>query len=411
MKIEVITIGDEVLSGKVVDTNFSWLGDRLWSSGYRLHRHSTVGDESTEISQALLAAVGRSEAVIVTGGLGATLDDITIEVAAKAFELPLVLNEVALQAIRERFRKLGREMTPNNEKQAMLPRGGRIIPNKLGTAPGCHLVHQGTHFFFLPGVPQEMRSQFDETVMPLLKDLDPEKRESCFKVLRCFGAPEATIDQRLKGMNLEGVDLAFRVVFPEILLKVSAWGEDRKVLEEKASKVEGEIRDRLGDLVYGEGEEGLPVVVGRLLVEKKATLAVAESCTGGNLAGLITDVPGSSRYFDRGVVTYSNRSKSELLQVPESVIKTFGAVSSETAAAMAKGIRKMAKTTYSLAITGIAGPEGGTLEKPVGTVYIALDSDLGVEGRELHFPTRRDWFKRLVAFAALDLLRKKLLVS
>lgn len=411
MKIEVITIGDEILSGAITDTNFAWLGDQLWSRGYDLHWHTSVGDEPDKIGQALQAAVGRSQAVVVTGGLGPTLDDITIEIAAKTFGVPLILNEVALQGIKERFQRLGRTMSPNNDRQAFLLEGGRMIPNKIGTAPGTHFVHQGTHFFFLPGVPREMRLMVEDYVLPALAAADTEKRGFAFKLLRCFGAPESTMAQTLEGMDLTGVDLAYRVSFPEILLKVSAWGRDDENLTKKVENVSQEIRKRLKDLVYGEGEEVFPAVIGRLLKERKATLSVAESCTGGRLASLITDISGSSDYFDRGVVTYTNASKTELLGVPESIIKTFGAVSSETAVAMAKGMRRLAKTTYSLAITGIAGPTGGTPEKPVGTVHIALDCEGEKETieRRLHFATNREWFKLVVSFAALDLLRKKIL--
>ncbi len=408
-KIEVITIGDEVLSGVIVDTNFAWLADLFWSMGYDLHWHTTVGDEPKEITEALLNAVGRSQAVIVTGGLGPTTDDITIEVAAKAFGLPLILDKIALQTIRESFKKIGREMTPNNQKQAMLPEGSRIIPNKVGTAPGCHVTYKNTHFFFLPGVPKEMKPQFEDSVLPTLFQLDSEKKKFCQKVLRCFGAPEATIGQKLEGIEVKGIDLAYRVSFPEIFLRISARGADSKKLEKKVTDVEQEIRRRLGELVYGEGSETFSSVVGRMLVDRKGTLSVAESCTGGELANLITDAPGSSRYFERGVVTYSNQSKMDLLNVPESLLKTFGAVSSETAVAMAKGVRRLAKTTYGIGVTGIAGPEGGSIEKPVGTVHIALDLESGSTERELHFPADRERFKKVVAFAALDLLRKKLL--
>ena len=409
MKVEVITVGDEILSGNIVDTNFAWLGDQLWSAGFDLHWHTSVGDEPEKITGALKAAIGRSQAVIVTGGLGPTIDDITLEVAAQAFGLPLILNEPALQEIRNFFVKMGREMTPNNQKQAMLPKGSQVIPNKVGTAPGCHLIFKKTHFFFLPGVPREMKAQFEESVVSALSYLDPEKRQFYKRTLRCFGAPEAKIGQLLEGVDLTGVDLAYRVSFPEILLKISAWGEKIKDLNGRVGRVEKKIRHRLGRLIYGEGEETLASVVGRLLQERKATLSVAESCTGGLLADLITDCPGSSRYFERGVVVYNNQSKTDLLNVPAPALLTFGAVSSETAAAMAKGMRRSAKTTYSLAMTGIAGPSGSTSEKAVGTAHIALDSEEGTEEKEFHFPTQRTWFKRVVAFTALDILRRKLL--
>jgi competence/damage-inducible protein CinA-like protein len=409
MKLEILTIGDEVLSGAITDTNASWIGERLWSRGYELHWHTTVADEPDKITEALLAAAGRSRAVVVTGGLGPTLDDITLETAAKAFGLKLIKNEIALQAIKNRFKKIAREMTANNEKQALLPEGSFMIPNKVGTAPGCHAVFKDCHFFFLPGVPREMKQQFEDYVLPAIAGLESEKRGYVFRFLRCFGAPEATMAQKLEGIDLTGVDLAYRVAFPEIYIKASAWGPDPTFLERRVSAVEKEIRSRLGDLVYGEGEETFPALIGRLLKERGETLATAESCTGGHLANLITDIPGSSAYFERGVVTYSNTSKTEILGIPESMIKTFGAVSSETAVAMAKGVRRLAKTTYGIGITGIAGPDGGTIDKPVGTVHIALDSADATIERELHFATTREWFKKVVAFAALDLLRKKIL--
>lgn len=412
MKLEVITIGDEILSGNIVDTNFAWLGDQLWTMGHELHWHTSVGDEPDEITAALKSVVGRSQAVIVTGGLGPTMDDITMEVAAQAFGLPLVLHEIALQDIKNRFKKINREMTPNNEKQAFFPEGAQLIPNKLGTAPGGHLVYKGVHYFFLPGVPREMKNQCATYVFPKLAGMSSVPLFFYQKVLRCFGAPEATIGHKLEGIDLTGMDLAYRISFPEVLLKISARGSDQARLEKKVLEVEKEIRSRLGQLVYSEGEDSLEDLVGRLLKERKETLSVAESCTGGLLASLITDCPGSSAYFDRGVVTYSNASKTALLNVPDSLLKSFGAVSSETATAMAKGLRRLSKTTYSLAITGIAGPEGGSIDRPIGTVYISLDSEgseKGSDTREFHFPTTREWFKRVVAYMALDILRKKLL--
>ena len=408
MKIEVITIGDEILSGNIVDTNFAWLGDQLWSQGFDLHWNTSVGDEPEPISKALLAAAERSHAVIVTGGLGPTLDDITIETAAQAFGLPLVLNTEALQAMKDFFKKLGREFSPTNEKQALLPEGSQMIANRIGTAPGCHLLFKKTHFFFLPGVPQEMKQQFRDFVLPKLKSLERAPIFFHSKFLRCFGESEAKIAHKLEGIDLSGIDLAYRPMMPEILLKISARGGDQKGLEKRVAQVEAEIRKRLGEIVYGEGEETLSQVIGRLLVEKKGTVAVAESCTGGLLASLITDVSGSSRYFERGVVTYSNQSKTEILGVPESLIQKKGAVSTEVAIAMAQGIRRLARTTYGVGITGIAGPGGGTEQKPVGTVHVAVDYEGGTDERKVFFPTNRNWFKQLAAFVALDLLRKTL---
>jgi len=411
MKIEILTIGDEILSGAITDTNFAWLGDQLWSRGYELHWHTSVGDEPDKIEQALRSAVGRSRAVIITGGLGPTIDDITLEAASKTFGVPWILFPEALEMIRAWFVKRGREMAPKNEKQAFFPRGSTIIPNHEGTAPGCYFVFQKTDYFFLPGVPREMKRMVDEWVIPQLEKVDTEKKKYAFRFLRTFGLPESGLAEKLDDMDLKGVDLAYRVSFPEIFLKASALGPDAFDLDRRVQEVADEIHRRLGNVVYGEGRETFPAVVGKMLHARGETVSVAESCTGGRLASLITDIPGSSNYFDRGVVTYSNQSKMELLRVPEKTLKEHGAVSSATAIAMAQGMRRMAKTTYSLAITGIAGPDGGTPDKPVGTVHIALDSEKGTIERKLFFATNREWFKHLVSFAALDLLRKKLLHS
>lgn len=412
MKIEVLTIGDEILSGNIVDTNFAWLGEYLWSRGYDLHAHSSVGDDLEPITKALHLAASRSQAVIVTGGLGPTIDDITIETAAKAFGVPQVLFPEALEKIKARFAKLNRVMAPNNEKQAWLPQGSTAIPNDNGTAPGCHMVYQGVHFFFLPGVPSEMKKMCEIYVFPKIHEISPEKVEFSQKILRCFGMTESAMDRALADLDLQGCDLAFRIFFPEILLKVSARGqnnEGKKVVESKVEAVTSDIYQRLGSVIYNEGNAMLSQVVGELLVKTGETVAVAESCTGGLLASLITDVPGSSRYFMQGVVTYSNESKQKLLGVSQEVLKNHGAVSAETAMAMAEGLRKRAGTTYALSMTGIAGPDGGTAEKPVGTVHIALATPEGTQERKIFFPTSREWFKKITAYSALDLLRKHLL--
>lgn len=401
MKIEVITIGDELLSGTIVDTNFAWIGDQLWSRGYDLTGHMTVADDPERIGKALLSAADRSELVIVTGGLGATTDDITLEAAARAFSLPLVLNEQALSEIRVFFKKVDREMSPNNEKQALLPQGARRIENRVGTAPGCLLKFRDTDYFFLPGVPKEMKRQVEDAVLPFLAKADPG-RIFIGKVFRCFGLPEASLDQELRGVKL-GVRLGWRVVFPEILVKIST--TDPQGAKELA-KAEGLIRERIGKFIYAEGEESIEKVIGHLLTVRKETVAVAESCTGGLIANLITNVPGSSAYFERGMVTYSNRSKSELLGVDSQLIKKSGAVSGEVARAMAEKVRKSAKTSYGIGVTGIAGPTGGSESKPVGTVHIVVAGPKETKEKKYFFPHDREWFKLLAAHTALHKLRR-----
>lgn len=408
MKIEILSVGDELLSGTIVDTNMAWLGEQLWSLGHEVHWHTSVGDDPVTLSQALKNSVGRSDLLVVTGGLGPTIDDITLEVACKTFNLKSRLNEEALQQIKDRFQKKGRVMTPNNEKQALLPEGSVMIPNPVGTAPGCYFKIAQTTFFFFPGVPHEMKTQVTQSLLPWLETHDLKRPQYAQIVLRCFGKPEATIGHELEGIHLQDVDLAYRVLFPEILLKISARGQDKVFLTQAVQAVASEIRQRLGPVIYAEGDTTLPELVGTLLKERGESLAVAESCTGGHLANLLTDVPGSSQYFERGVVTYSNESKTDLLGVPASLIQTFGAVSSEVATAMAKGIRRKANTSYGIGITGIAGPTGATTDKPIGTVFIGFDSARGALSQEFHFPVHRDWFKRITAMSALDLLRRSL---
>lgn len=409
MQIEVITIGDEILCGNIVDTNFAWIGDQLWMRGYDLIWHTTVADEPERIKQALLAATERSELVLVTGGLGPTTDDITLKCAAEAFGVPHLHCEEALQVVRRFFQKTGREMSPNNRNQALMPQGGKVIENDVGTAPGCHFKFKNTDYFFMPGVPQEMKPQVLNTVIPFLQV--KETAQFHYRLFRCYGLPEAQFDQQLREakelQKIPGLRLAFRVSFPELFIKISS--TDRGRGAESVAEAERVIKEKIGSYIYAEGDNPIEKVVGQLLTDRKLTLAVAESCTGGFLANMITDAPGSSAYFERGVVTYSNRSKTELLGVSEKLIQEKGAVSSEVAIAMAEGIQRVAGTNYGIGITGIAGPTGATADKPLGTVHIALAYPGGVKQRQFQFFRDRPWFKVFTAHAALHMLRRKIL--
>lgn len=403
MKIEVITIGDELLSGAVVDTNFAWIGEKLSESGFDLHWHSTVADDLEPIGQALTSARNRSDVVIVTGGLGPTTDDITLESAAHAFGLKLVLNQEALAEIEGLFQKIGLPMTENNRRQAMLPEGAEKISNRFGTAPGCRLQIGDCQLFFLPGVPREMKGEFEETVLPYLKKKVPGHFFRS-KVFRCFGLPEATLDQTLRETKLPPVRLAWRLSFPEVLIKIST--TDRSSGEQDLDEAERIIRAQLGTGIYSEGDLTIEKLIGKLLQSRSETLAVAESCTGGLIAHLLTNVPGSSAYFERGVVTYSNVSKSQILGIDRKLLKKVGAVSSEVAIAMAEGIRKVSGTTYGIGVTGVAGPSGGSESKPIGTVHIAVAGPKGTKERKYFFPRDREWFKLLAAHTALHKLRR-----
>lgn len=407
MKIEIITTGDEVVTGVIVDTNSSWIASRCAKLGHEVKHLSSVIDDMGDIGDALTTAAKRADAVIVSGGLGPTSDDITIEAAARTFGVKLVKNEDVLAEMREFFLRVGRPMSRSNDKQAMIPSGGTVLHNKVGTAPGIQVKFRSAEFFFLPGVPKELYQIFDDFVFPwLAAHADRAVHE---RVLRCFGIPEASIAEKLAGVELSVARLSYRVKFPEIVLKVVARAPTVSQAEKVTSAAAAAIKERLGEIIYGEGDAEIFEVVGRELANRKFTIAVAESCTGGLLTSEITDVPGASAYFERGVVSYSNRSKQEILGVSEETLRAHGAVSRETAIAMAEGIKRISETTFGIGITGIAGPDGGTPEKPVGTVHIALAAPDGTKAHEYHFNRDRAWFKKIVAWTAIDVVRKCLM--
>lgn len=407
MKIEIVTTGDEILQGIIVDTNTAWLSERCLMLGHEVIHHTAVGDDKGAIGAAIKEAAKRAECVIVSGGLGPTCDDITIDAAANAFHIPLHLDSEVLEDIRKFFERTGRQMSKSNEKQAMIPEGGKILPNPVGTAPGVQIKLGKAECFFLPGVPRELYQIFKDSVAPWLSSHSSGAYES--HVLRCFGLAEATIDEKLKGIEFSNVRLSFRVKYPEILLKLQARAENGLEAKRHVDAAVHGVMLALGDVIYGEGETSMAEVIGKMLREKKMTLSVAESCTGGLISSLITDIPGSSEYFDRGVVSYSNASKEELLGVSHDVLRANGAVSRETALAMAEGVRRVSGATIGISVTGIAGPGGGSPEKPVGLVHMAYSAPDGTEAFEHHFAGDRERLKQIFAMTALDMMRKYLL--
>lgn len=404
MRIEIITTGDEVMQGVIVDTNTSWIAKRCHSLGHEIVRHSSVCDDIFAVGDLLIEASRRADAVIVTGGLGPTADDITIEAAAQAFGVKLKMNEEVLKGIYDFFQRIDRPASLSNDKQALIPEGGQVLQNLVGTAPGISVKLGHAQFFFLPGVPRELYQIFTDSVVPWLACNAAVVMSE--RVLRCFGMPEATLDERLRGLDLGDTRLSFRVKFPEILLKVVARAKEFVDAECAVAAAADGIRKRLGPIVYGEGETSLAAVVGNMLVEQSMTLAIAESCTGGLLASMITDIPGASTWFERSVVCYSNRSKVEMLGVSKELLEKHGAVSAEAAMAMAEGVRRISNATLGLAVTGIAGPGGGTPEKPVGTVHIALATPSGTNHQRHIFNRDRLWFKQIVSWTALDMVRR-----
>ena len=413
MKVEIMTIGDELTSGSSQDTNATFIAHQLHTIGIEVVKITTVGDDTEKIVDALRNAQQKVGCVIVTGGLGPTVDDITAKAAAEALRRKLVLNKLVLKAMEERFMKYGRKMSPNNVKQAYLPSDSTIVPNPIGTACGFYLARSNTLFFFLPGVPGEMKRMVEESVIPIIKKEQPETTIVSSCVLKVFGKSESYCDQVLSDLIKSEKEVAFAFLphYPEISLKLTMRGKDGKYIEKKLKALERKIKSKkyLGDVIFGKDEETLEGVVGKLLRSKGATISIAESCTGGLITHRLTNVPGSSDYLERSLVVYSDKAKKELLKVPAGILKRHGAVSKEVAESMAKGVKSLSKTTFGLAVTGIAGPAGGTPEKPVGTVFISFSHKRQVITQKCSFYGDREQIKFMTSQYALDVLRKYLI--
>ena len=413
MNVEIITVGDELTSGSSQDTNATFIAHQLHTIGIEVVKITTVGDNHAKIVNALRHAQQNVGCIIVTGGLGPTVDDITAKAAAEALRRKLVLNKRVLKAMEERFKTYGRKMSQNNVKQAYLPSDSTIVPNPIGTACGFSLARSNTLFFFLPGVPREMKRMFVESVVPIIKKEQPETTVVRSFVLKIFGKSESYCDQVLSDLIKSENDVAFAFLphYPEISLKLTMRGNDGTYIEKKLKALERKIKSKkyLGDVIFGKDEETLEEVVGKLLRSKGATIAIAESCTGGLLTHRLTNVSGSSDYLERSLVVYSDKAKKELLQVPASLLKRHGAVSKEVAECMAKGVKRLTKTTFGLAVTGIAGPTGGTPEKPVGTVFISLAHGRWFQTQQCSFYGDREQIKFMTSQYSLDILRKYLI--
>jgi nicotinamide-nucleotide amidase len=433
MIVEIITIGDELLRGEIVDSNKAFLSDRLLDLGIECHYHTSVRDTAEDMSDAFLRAVSRCDVVLVSGGLGPTRDDLTAAVLARTLGREMLLDEASLETIREFFRRLGREMSENNAKQAYFPSGAEVLDNPVGTAPGFAIEQDGALIFCLPGVPREMKRMMDDQVLPRLvareAALEKGRRGSgngsasgagalavparpalrC-ALLRTFGMGESALDHELADIGVgQGVELGFRTSFPDNYLRPTARAATAEEAEARLAGLCRAIRERLGSLVYGEGDESMEWVVGQLLRERGKTLCVAESCTGGLIAERITEVSGSSDYFSGGVAAYSNASKTALLGVSEALLREHGAVSGPVAAVMAEGGRARFGSDVAISTTGISGPGGGTEEKPVGLVFVALADDQGTHTERFVFPLDRHRHRILTAQVALDWVRRRLL--
>ncbi len=403
-KIAVLTVGTELLNGEVADTNTRDIALALGRQGLSLGESMTVPDVEGEIAEALSALARRRGTVIVSGGLGPTVDDLTARGAARAFGRRLVLQEQALDQVRDFFRRTGRTMHGANEKQALLPQKALILPNPLGSAPGFRLREGECDLFFLPGVPAEMAAMLEASVLPVLQERGGREPVTRQRVLKLFGLAEARADELLRLTSLPaGVAPAFTLDYPLVVAKLVTSEADGEALLDRAELA---ARRALGDAVVALGDQTLPGNAARLLAASGLTLALAESCTGGLISKLLTDLPGASAFLERGAVTYADSAKRQWLGVTAKVLEERGAVSEACALAMARGMKKAARTDLALAVTGIAGPDGGTPEKPVGTVFIALASAEGVEARAFRFAGDRCQVRLMAACTALDWLRR-----
>jgi nicotinamide-nucleotide amidase len=410
MRIEALCTGDELLTGVTTDTNSTWFQQRLLEHGAQVARTTVVGDVREEILEAIQTLSARAEVVLVSGGLGPTADDLTAEVAARAAGVSLVLHEGALAALRERFAVRGLTVTENNMKQVMVPAGSEVVLNPAGSAPMFILRLGKALLFFVPGVPREYRALVETAVLPRIDALRAERGETGFRVLRLLKTvflAESHLDARVRPLIAlhPRVTFGFRTKFPENHLKLMAEGRTREEAREALEAADAAARPLLGDHLFGVDEDTMAGVVGRQLLARRETLALAESCTGGRIADLLTDVSGASAYFLGSAVAYANDLKERWVSVAHTTLVENGAVSQLVAAEMARGARQIARSTWALSVTGIAGPDGGTPEKPVGTVFIGLDAADGNEARAHRFHGDREWVRSASAYAALDWLR------
>lgn len=410
MKAEIITIGDELLDGSRTNTDASYLGARLTALGARVERVAVLPDDPSAIEAEVADALDRCDLVLTTGGLGVTADDRTRQAVARVMGRRLVLDEDVLQRIRDRFESTGAQMPEVNISQAMVPEGARAIENGRGTAPGLLFERDGKLLFVLPGPPRELRAMFEGFVSPFLEGRGL-KRLFQERLLRTTGLPESEIAERVGPVakRLARTDVAYLPSVTGVDIKIIGRGGTPAEAAKTADSSLERLASRLEPYVYSRGDESLERVVGYMLSMRGATLAVAESCTGGGLGRRITRVPGSSDYFKGGVIAYSDELKKKLLKVRAGTLRTHGAVSEPVAIEMAAGVRATCRSDFGLSITGVAGPGGGTEEKPAGTVYVAM-SGPGAEKARLHrFPGSRGSVRSAAAQAALDLLRRALM--
>lgn len=411
MDAEIIAVGSELLTPERVDTNSLFLTEKLNSIGIEVRFKTVVGDDRARLAGAFRSALGRSQLIILTGGLGPTEDDVNREVVAEVLGLPLVEIPEIRRQIEKRFARLGRAMSENNLRQAMVPQGAEWLANKNGTAPGLWIEHGGKLVVLLPGPPAELEAMFESACLPRLVPLAGGERIRT-RVIKVVGLAESELDQRIAPLYRQFQNPATTILATpgsiEVHLRARAASEQEA--EALLAPLADQIELELGDSVYSTRGETLEEVVGMYLMMKQKTVAVAESCTGGLLSERLTRTPGSSNFFLGGAVCYSNQLKTRLAGVPEVLIAENGAVSKPVAQALAEGIRKRAGASIGVGITGIAGPGGGSTEKPVGLVFVGLADERGTEVREFRFPGSREKIRHWASQAALEMIRRRIRV-
>jgi nicotinamide-nucleotide amidase len=411
LKAEIIAIGSELLTPHRVDTNSLWLTERLNSIGIEVHIKSVVGDDEAIMDEMISDALKRSDIIISTGGLGPTEDDVTRKVFARVTNRQLKLDYEILEALRERMESRGYKMTPNNERQALVPRGATVLPNPHGTAPGLKMDQDGKLVVLLPGPPRENKPMFDNYIFPELEKMSRGVRIAK-RLLKVVGIGESAMDDMIAPIYKEYTDVTTTVLFTnsEIEIHLIAKAETVQKAQERVDDLAEKLEEKLDLFCYSTQGEALEQVIGNRLQLRGYTIATAESCTGGLVAQRITEVPGASNYFLGSIVSYTEDIKQWLLNVPKEMLDRSGAVSGEVAEAMARGIKEQTGATIGVSITGTAGPGGGTEAVPVGTVYIGLADDTGTSNKRLNLLGDRELIRWRASAAALELVRRRYLL-
>jgi len=411
----ILSTGDELTTGRTLDTNANYIADKLVAAGFDVVAILVVGDYPERILWAWREALRLADVVLSTGGLGPTADDLTTETVAQLTGRALIMDDAVADRIRQMFAAMNRVMPENNLKQAQFPEGAEIIANALGTAPGfrldLHTEHGERHLIVLPGVPREMKPMIEEQVIPWLERNRGSNEVYLSHVFQTFGISESALDELVAAAAVpEDARIAFRAAFPQISVRLTVHGAPEAV-PQRLAQFAAQLRQHIGTYAYGEGDTTMEAVVGQMLATRAMKLGVAESCTGGLIAHRLTNVPGSSKYLKGGVIAYSDKVKQQKLGVSHATLRAHGAVSEETAREMAAGVRGQLKCDLGLAVTGIAGPDGGSPEKPVGTVCVALAVPETVYSRRYQLWGNREWVKLLASQVALDWVRRYLLGS